>query len=901
MHIIFGRSFAGGSYPTVLDGCEASAGTLHLGPAGLLARLEQSLGIPTPSGHRPVRVAEYAKRLALHDKGSWFYSASRQADPWRVARKLLSLRDELVLAGWKVQRPKGMSRLSVFAELEEMKTAPDYPLSPGDPDRLLRVLSRLEVLPTGIDRIELIDDPEFLPKLWRDLFQRMAKAGTQISRRQESCAEADGDLGKGQKTLQGNAAGEVRGDGSLLRLENTGVVEAAEATCAYLRSLLKKVPPEAIVLIRDGDPRAALVLETAMRAFDIPSVGLSLDSSHRPATQILPLFLGLSWEPVDPDLLVEFLTLPSSPVPAEARRRLRESLNVAPGYQSHAWCEARQRAIEEIRSKYGAERASEADREIKQWLDDVKRTPLRSEMLVTDAIRLVGQVESWANRRAHAEEAAEPFFAQAKQQAALMLRLLELHPRPSIGKSEIGRLVLDVLQSGICHELNHKETDSIRVVSSPAAIFGAARHVIWWQCIAASADVPAPLFWTKDEVEFLKRSGCEIPSPTNLLLDHARAWRRPVLCAKKTLLMVQPCQAFSEPAESHPIWNEITAAIAADDAAKAKISISAAELLSGTVATLEKPTDTIEVTKLNLPAPKRVWQLPPCHIAPPPFASPSSLEKMLACPLQWVLQYKAGLRKPLIEVLNAHQLLYGNFAHWLVGEYLRDFIGKELPKPDQAAAEIGRRFDALVESEAAPLAKPGMDREKTYVRERLVRAIRSLVNLLHQGDYRVASIEQTHNREFLLGGLEGRTDLTVRRATDGKTAVIDLKWSSEGRKRDSLKSGTAFQLAAYSYLTRDREKWPPTAYFLFPTAQLYSTSEDGFPGSMRVTGPSDHEVWEAAMTLTRETKTKLDGGAVEVLGLEEKNGSSRTKQGAGIMELEAPCEYCDFKLFCSHP
>lgn len=864
-----------------------------------MARLEQSLGIPTLSGDQPVRVAEYAKRLVFHDDGSRFYSASRQADPWRVARKLLSLRDELVLAGWKGQRPDGESRLSVFAELEEM--ARDYPLSPGPAERLLRVLSRQGVLPTGIDRIELLDDPEFLPRLWRDVLERMAKAGTQISRRQEVCAEAQGDLGNGQKVLQGKTAGEVRGDGSLLRLESTGVVEAAEAACAYLRCLLKKAPPEAIVLVRDGDPRTALALQNVMRAFDIPSVGLSLDSSHRPATQILPLFVGLAWEPVDPDLLVEFLTLPSSPVPAEARRHLRESLNDAPGYQSHSWKEARQRAIEEIGSKYGADRAAEADREIKQWLDDVKRTPLRNEMAVTDAIRLVAQVESWANLRAHAEEAAKPFFAQAKQQAALMLRLLELHPRPSMSKSEIGRLVLDVLQSGICHELNNKEIDSIRVISGPAAIFGPARHVIWWQCIASSAGVPAPLFWTEDELDFLKRSGCEIPSSTDLLLDHARTWRRPVLCAKKSLLMVQPRQVFGEPAESHPIWNEITATIAVDDAAKAKISVSAAELLNGTVAALDTPLDTIKVIKLSLPAPRQVWQLPPDSVSPPPFASPSSLEKMLGCPLHWVLQYKAGLRKPLIQVLNERQLLYGNFAHWLVGEYLREFIGKELPNPNQTASEIGRRFDALVESEAAPLAKPGMDRERTYVRETLVRATRSLVHLLHQGGYRIASIEETHEGEFLLGEFEGRTDLTVRRASDGKTAVIDLKWSSEGRKRDALKKGTALQLAAYSYLTKVRERWSPTAYFLFPSAQLYSTSEDGFPGSIHITGPCEKDVWEAAMTLTRETKSKLDSGTVEVPGLEEDNGTSGRKQGAEIMDLQAPCEYCNFKLFCSHP
>ena len=96
MHVVLGRTLDTGSFPTVLDGFDASAGRLHIGPAGFLARLEQLLGIPTALTHEPVRVAEYAKRLAAHDDVKQFYSASRRADPWRVARKLLSLRDELL-------------------------------------------------------------------------------------------------------------------------------------------------------------------------------------------------------------------------------------------------------------------------------------------------------------------------------------------------------------------------------------------------------------------------------------------------------------------------------------------------------------------------------------------------------------------------------------------------------------------------------------------------------------------------------------------------------------------------------------------------------------------------------------------------------------------------------------
>jgi hypothetical protein len=79
MHVVLGRTLDGGAFPTVLDGFDASAGRLHVGPAGFLARLEQSLGIPTPLTHEPVRVAEYAKRIVAHDDGQQFYSASHES------------------------------------------------------------------------------------------------------------------------------------------------------------------------------------------------------------------------------------------------------------------------------------------------------------------------------------------------------------------------------------------------------------------------------------------------------------------------------------------------------------------------------------------------------------------------------------------------------------------------------------------------------------------------------------------------------------------------------------------------------------------------------------------------------------------------------------------------------
>src|SRR5215813_10852017 len=246
MHVVLGRTLDGGSFPTVLHDCNASAGRLHLGLIRFLARLEQSLGIPTPLTHEPVRVAEYAKRIAVHDDGKQFYSASHRADPWRVARKLLTLRDELISSGWNGKFPFGGSlRLKAFAELEGISR--EYPVAPGSPDRLFKVIERLSLVPPGIERLDLIDPSSSFPKLWRDVFNALARNGTD-KHRTEPSAQASGDLRLAQRGLGGEANGKVKGDGSLFRIEAKTLMEAAEATSACLASLLRNRDPQSIVL-----------------------------------------------------------------------------------------------------------------------------------------------------------------------------------------------------------------------------------------------------------------------------------------------------------------------------------------------------------------------------------------------------------------------------------------------------------------------------------------------------------------------------------------------------------------------------------------------------------------------------------------------------------------------------
>jgi hypothetical protein len=193
---------------------------------------------------------------------------------------------------------------------------------------------------------------------------------------------------------------------------------------------------------------------------------------------------------------------------------------------------------------------------------------------------------------------------------------------------------------------------------------------------------------------------------------------------------VQPEQVFGEVQESHPIWNEIAMKVAPTEAEQLTVTANTASLLDGkhfAVATVQK-------TRKYFPPAKPSWDIPSLHLKPRSIESPTGLEALLGCPLKWTLQYKARFRESL-PFMSERELLYGTLAHQIVGEYLRNFIGQEPTQPATARETVIRLFDEQVAAEAATLIKPGMDRERTYVRQTMGRAAGVLVELLLRGGY----------------------------------------------------------------------------------------------------------------------------------------------------------------------
>ena len=192
-----------------------------------------------------------------------------------------------------------------------------------------------------------------------------------------------------------------------------------------------------------------------------------------------------------------------------------------------------------------------------------------------------------------------------------------------------------------------------------------------------------------------------------------------------------------------------------------------------------------------------------------------------------------------------------------------------------------------------------MDRERIYVRQTMSRAVGVLVELLDRGGYRIDSIEEEHADSFILGQLQGRTDLIVRRTKDGMKAIIDLKWSGDKRKIEALKNGTALQLAAYSYFVRTRKMLGQARLILFfpphssirPTKRTFLVVSSYQDRLRRRCGET--QSYRCRRCAHPSTQEKLPCRASPRL-------TKKAQEGTDGMNIEPPCKWCGFQMFCRY-
>jgi len=911
MQITLGLELDGGSYPDVLAGNPASAGKVVTGPRGFISILETRMGLSADQEHEGVRIGQYLKRLSELDDGVRFYSDSFNADAWSVAKQLLEWRDELVSHGWRGEMPdKASERLKDLSRLENLH---NIYLAPGFGDRLLCVINKLKsATNTGISEIRCVEPPGDWPPRWKKVLSLLAKSGVVLSDvsfagdLNGACQEKDTDLGRLKSALLRGEIGKsgIQGDGSLVLVRS----EVDGDISALLSSWLENTPEklEKTLFIRGS---GSFQLCNRLHSHNLPSVGWESRSQWRTSLQILPLIVSNLWAPFDPQILLEILTLPKSPIPRGAAVCFESALREHPGIGGPLWQKAWDKALEYYadhrRKKSGG---STSGGEIEQfreqllfWLGEQRYDPSLG-VPVKVVSEICAQVSEWAAGRGALDE--DRLLAASASMANDVAKVVQATGREVISKAQIDRIMDSVMGAGLEHPYAHPEAAPWMQVTSPGQIWGNVSHIVWLDFVAPGIGTfSSP--WSREEDAVLKSIGVDVEDSRTRRLRHSRTWLRPVQHATERLTLVVPGSIVSENLSLHPLWDEIRYLLGMKETDEVKITIDAS--LARKVAMIKFFGKTLGgkcVNERPLPKPSKEWHVPNPVACIRKKESPTSMQRLIACPLSWVLHYILKLeRGRLISLPDAKQMM-GSLAHAVIENL---FAKSATWKPSDAGKAAEAIFDSLVPQMAAQLLQPGWEIERERCRQALKSAASGLASILNDANLRVAGCEITKQKDFRPGRkFEGRIDMVLE-GQGRREFFLDLKWSGSSKYRyQEAKEGESLQLAAYGWLLTEKgPTFPPGGYYMLAQGEMFASPCSFLHGIHIVQELNLEEIWRQALRAYDSRLNELERGLVLAAGLEESGSADEShndgESNADQLALKAQCSWCDYANLCGAP
>ncbi len=893
MKIVFGWHLDGPTCPETPGGGAYAIDAAIVGPAGLLNLLETRLGLNGPLTSPARRIAQYVARLRAIDDGRRFFSRSFAADAWATARLLLHWRDELIAAGWSPgSRPWRSDRLAVLARAEALD---EPPLAGGLPDRARSILSGIpEANP--IDELTLVDDRQRLPWVWRRLIEALAASGTNVVGATVEHGRASGDLAAVQALISGREPGPLTGDATFSVVRYDNALAAGDIAAEWLAA--SREANTDVVIIRQGNPT---ILDAACRRLGLPPPGGSERSPFRGALQVLPLAFETAWRPLDAERVLELLVMHGSPIPYRIGRHFANVLRDFPGTGGARWRNAWDAVVERLRHDLSEDDLDTAKRirqirksvtEWKQWLEP-ERFERNSGVTVKAADAICRKVERWAFKRGAAT--GDEIYLQAALSASGLAAAIADSRIDPISKPQLDRMIDAVIGGGIKRPAAFAGAAPWTTIDDATQIWGRAPAVLWWGFAEAqSRAVVDP--WSRAEREELAAAGALLQSRDDMTALRLDAERRAFLNVADRMLLIMPAASETESGATHPVWHEL-----ANLDGLGRTIVDGRTLRRGArVALGERAWETVRTDHRTLPPPIREWTVPAKLIRARETESATSIESLLGCPMRWVLQYGAGLRKTGLLDMAEGNRLKGSVAHEVLARFLSG------PRPDDEAgirSAVKTILDAVLPEIGSPLLLPGRRLDLDDLHRNTIESAVALSRILKQCGLSVAATERRSecsldNQTDLAGIVD--VELTDER---GAPAVVELKWSNRDRyRRDEIAEGRPVQLAAYAFLVKGdgANVFAPAAYFMIKQRRMLAVDSAPFPLESLIEGPSLPSVWNAIVEARKRTLGEMGAGRVVAAGVRtegSESGDTDANAGAQIV-VEPPCSFCDYGRLC---
>ncbi|MEX0709389.1 MAG: PD-(D/E)XK nuclease family protein [Woeseia sp.] len=877
-HFTIGRELESG----VCETPTSSLGTITGGPIQLLSWLESQLGLELPEVSFTARMVPYLNCLQAQGGRGRFYAESMKQDEFGGARTLLQWRDAWYEAGWDGGGfdVDDSTRLLDMGTVEAIATA-DVP--PGIGQRVRQVLDALRE--TSLDvKVSLLDSADVFPKAWQKLFTVLGAQSDAFDLSPGCIAESD--LAVLQRRLlakeERDDKVQLKGDGSVIVLRDGSPQLSAEWISRFAHAQLAGEFSVAVLASEYG-----ATLDDSFTKAGFPRLGFAGTSFWRPVFQVLPLSLELLWKPLDPTVLLQFLTHPMGPIPANVRRPLAEVVAIEPGIGGDTWVYAVETAVAKATVGKPKEAAEHLKTELSARIDFWLNGPRFDAQSGADMLTLkdrVRRVSSWLSNAyaVQEDEDVASLYGAALSQSDELLRTLDRLEAVGVEKlprESLRRLVEAVRGTGTSRPGRpwqcEPDQPQLHRAVSPAAFLEPVNTVIWWGC--DKARLPSNYPWSMAELASLAKNGIEL-LPLNTQLEwQAETWLRPICAATERLVLVLHDNADGH----HPIFDQLLAV--AEGWVEQRVDRVMRE--PGLLSMIGGLPKTKTIQQQDLPQKVRWWKLSEdAAFTLREQESFSSLDKFLYGPYQWVLNYQAKIRPGTLFEIDDGPRLKGTLAHELIERFFNAHEAIRSIQLPEAENWARAAMDSLIEEKGAVLLVPGRQSEKEDFIAIVTRALLELIGHLQSAEVVKVEMEEELTGKFVGGGVRGTVDLIATNVR-GECAIVDIKWGGFAYRRTTLVESRYLQLAVYAQLVHPALKqWPALGYFIVRDARMLILDNPYFPDAVierPENGESLLEFWQRAENTWKWRKRQIESGLIEVTvtGTEPDEESSPGEAG----------------------
>lgn len=811
-------------------------------PRDLLTWLEGFYGLTPPPGETDfLRTEQYRQCCAqlVAEEPGVFFARSFLADQRATAATLLSLRDELIGTGFPLHRPAKdwPPRLVAIGKMEAWLLDGSFVLLPGVPDRLRRLLAVLVTVQHPPCQIILQEPAALLPPEVNRLLDALKATGSKVSENPSPpLAAPNTDLARWQHRLQKGGSGKipVAGDSSIL------ILRAAREThiAAYVARILRDNPewkPSLLLSARNQ------TLNDALSTEGLPDQGVPVTSLGRPSLQVLKLVTVFLWEPLDLRKIMEFLNLIVKPLDQHLGQYLARLLSDTPGLYGERWFAGVNNYFNEIlpnRTAYEKSLDPSIVREqFDQWFNR-RRYDRESTAAKSDVRSLFSFLLNWSRDRAEelsgANQTAQLLLAA---QAKRVVELIDALPEEELSFLEVDRLVRTVYEPGITR-FRETEIGSLPMAFSPSSVWNHVSELIWWDFVERD---PNYFFsrWTTTERRFMKDAGIHLLSPSQQNELLVWQWRRPPLYASKRLVLCLPERVDGAEALPHPLLGELEAAFGEEGISELTVDVDEnGDGIEKWKAVVAPRYQSVPIQELDGPQPTiRINRA--AALAAREEETPTSLDKLLYYPYQWVFRYRSQLRSNDILDVAADNRLRGNLAHRAI-EKLLGAKGNGHWDRGQVNAWLNENFEKLLRQEGAIFLEYGREPERVQLLNVLKYAASALVELIQNNHWEVAATEAEVEGQLSGAKVRGRADLLLRR-NERETAIVDLKWRGKSVFKSLINNQEDLQLCLYANFVSGEGDTVHTAYFIIRDGLMLGRNDLAFKGVEAISPDLDHE------------------------------------------------------------